>query len=57
MVYFNYPQGNNKGIYANTDFPPQSGTTQSGIPPILGEMEYENTNLMEYENGLGMDYQ
>jgi len=57
MVYSHIPQGNNQDIFTNTNYPPQSGTIISGIPPSLGDMEYEDFSIMEYEDLTNMEYE
>lgn len=54
-VYF--PQGSNRSVVTNTNFPPQSSGGIGGLPPIGERMEYENFVTMEYEDFEDMDYE
>lgn len=49
MVRHFFSQGENADIDANTNYPPQSAT-HIFQPPLLGDMEYEDADFMQYED-------
>ena len=56
MVRSFNPQGRNSSLETNTNFPPQSGPT--GGPPLVDFfMLYEDSVIMEVEDGVNMEYE
>lgn len=57
MVRAFVPQGKNKSLTTNTNFPPQGDLISGVVPPVTPLMLFQNSDEMLFQEGEKMEYQ